>query len=191
MQQLPDHSLFTAALGLTRLGGGSVNFDAAAKRMDLEVGFAAGRALLSACGATGQAVRGTRRRSWQHLHFFEHRAYIHARCRGCSARLRQDHAGGGAWARPGSGFTQLFEALAITLCAQMPVQAVARHLGVGDDALWRVLTTTSMPRAARPSEVTVVGMEQTAARRGRGSSASPQPQAPPGTLRLPGRTGTR
>jgi hypothetical protein len=29
--------------------------------------------------------------------------------------------------------------MVVTLCAQMPVQAVARHLGIGDDALWRVL----------------------------------------------------
>ena len=166
-----DHSLFTAALGLTPPWEVvSVNFDAAAKRIDLEVGFARGaRFACPACGATGQAVHDTRRRSWQHLHFFEHRAYIHAavprvQCADCGKTTQVAVP----WARPGSGFTQLFEALAITLCAQMPVQAVARHLGVGDDALWRVLHHYVDAARSREdySEVTVVGIDETAARRG-------------------------
>jgi len=130
----PDHSLFTAALGLQPPWKViSVDFDAEAKRIDIEVGFARGaRFDCPECGATGQPVHDTRRRSWQHLHFFEHRAYIHASvpqvcCWACPKSVQVPVP----WARPGSGFTQLFEALVVTLCAQMPVQAVARHLGGG------------------------------------------------------------
>lgn len=43
------------------------------------------------------------------------------------------------WARPGSGFTLLFEALVLTLAQAMPVAQVARVLGVSDARLWRVL----------------------------------------------------
>jgi hypothetical protein len=39
------------------------------------------------------------------------------------------------WARPGSGFTLLFEAL----LAQMPVKAVACLVGEHDTRLWRLL----------------------------------------------------
>jgi len=116
-----------------------------------------------------QPVHDTRRRSWQHLHFFEHRAYLHApvprvRCGDCGKTTQVAVP----WARPGSGFTELFEAMVVTLCAQMPVQAVARHLGVGDDALWRVLH--HYVEAARAGEdysrVAAVGIDETAARRG-------------------------
>jgi hypothetical protein len=166
----PDHSLFTAALGLQPPWEvTSVDFDAEAKRIDIEVGFTrGGRFGCPECGATGQPVHATRRRSWQHLHFFEHRATIHAsvprvRCGACGKTAQVAVP----WARPGSGFTQLFEALVVTLCAQMPVQAVARHLGVGDDALWRVLHHYVDAARAREdfSEVTAEGIDGTAARR--------------------------
>jgi len=172
MPSMPsDLSLFTAALALTAPWEVvSVDFDPQAKRIDLEVGFAHGaRFACPACGAAEQGVHDSRRRSWQHLHFFEHRAYIHASV----ARVRCSECGKTTqvavpWARPGSGFTQLFEALAIVLCAQMPVQAAARHLGVGDDALWRMLH--HYVDAARTqqdfSAVTAVGIDETAARRG-------------------------
>ncbi|MDZ7810278.1 MAG: transposase family protein [Arhodomonas sp.] len=69
-----------------------------------------------ACGAADQPVHDTRQRSWQHLHFFEHRAYIHAavprvRCEHC-AKTTQVAV---PWSRSGSGFTQLFEAMVVTL----------------------------------------------------------------------------
>ncbi|WP_435106950.1 ISL3 family transposase, partial [Arhodomonas sp. AD133] len=122
-----------------------------------------------ACGAADQPVHDSRRRSWQHLHFFEHRAYIHAsvprvRCGGCTKTTQVAVP----WARPGSGFTELFEAMVVTLCAQMPVQAVACHLGVGDDALWRILHHYIDAARAQEnfSEVAAVGIDETAARRG-------------------------
>lgn len=163
--------LFTAALGLTPPWEVlSVDFDPGAKRIDLEVGFARGaRFACPACGAAEQPVHDSRRRSWQHLHFFEHRAYIHApvprvRCGSCGKTTQVAVP----WARPGSGFTELFEAMVVTLCAQMPVQAVARHLGVGGDALWRILYHyVDAARAQEDfSEVTAVGIDETAARRG-------------------------
>jgi hypothetical protein len=43
------------------------------------------------------------------------------------------------WARPGSGFTQLMEALIVTLCKAMTVRQVAQLLSVSDMRLWRVL----------------------------------------------------
>ena len=166
-----EQSLFTAALGLRPPWEViSVDFDPEARRIDLEVGFARGaRFACPACGAADQAVHDTPRRSWQHLHIFEHRAYIHApvprvRCSGCGKTTQVTVP----WARPGSGFTELFEAMVVTLCAQMPVQAVARHLGVGDDALWRVLH--HYVAAARAGEdysgLAAVGIDETAARRG-------------------------
>jgi hypothetical protein len=44
-----------------------------------------------------------------------------------------------AWAREGSGFTLLFEALVMTLVQAMPVAATARSVGEHDTRIWRIL----------------------------------------------------
>ena len=63
---------------------------------------------------------------------------------------------------PGSGFTLLFETLALTLAQAMPVAQVARLLGVGDARLWRVLE--SIVGTARAEEsfagVSRIGVEE-------------------------------
>jgi len=44
-----------------------------------------------------------------------------------------------AWARPGSGFTLLFEALLLEFAPHMPVAAIARMVDEHDTRIWRVL----------------------------------------------------
>lgn len=167
----PETSLFTMALGLEAPWYvEDVAFDAAMKQIDFEVAFKAGsRFACPSCGAADQPVHDTRRRSWEHLRFFEHKAIIHAAvprvaCRECG-KTRQVTV---PWARSGSGFTQLFDAFVIALVRAMPVKAVAELLDVGDDRIWRVVT--HYVEAARAEEdfeaVTAVGIDETAARRG-------------------------
>jgi transposase len=166
-----ETDLFTTALGLQPPWGvSSVSFDQKAGRIDFEVAAARGWKFgCPACGEASQAVHDTRRRSWRHLNFFQYQAHIHAdlprvRCTECG-KTSQVPA---PWARAGSGFTQLFEALVVTLCRQMPVNSVARLLGVGDDALWRVLKhyVEGAREAADFSTVRAVGIDETAAHRG-------------------------
>jgi hypothetical protein len=62
--------------------------------------------------------------------------------RGCASRglhrLRQDQPRGGVpWVREGSGFTALFEALALALCLELPVRQAAAQLRCTDKQLWR------------------------------------------------------
>jgi transposase len=167
----PEKSLFTMALGLEMPWYvDDVRFDAATKQIDFEVAFKPGsRFECPSCGAADQPIHDTRRRSWEHLRFFEHKAFIHAAvprvaCSQCS-KTRQVTV---PWARSGSGFTQLFDAFIIALVREMPVKAVADLLDVGDDRIWRVVT--HYVEAARAEEdfstVTAVGIDETAARRG-------------------------
>ena len=167
----PDKSLFTMALGLEAPWYvDDVSFDPSSKQIDFEVAFRPGsRFPCPACGAGDQPVHDTRRRSWEHLRFFEHKAFLHAAvprvaCGQCG-KTRQVTV---PWARSGSGFTQLFDAFVIALVREMPVQAVADLLDVGDDRIWRVVT--HYVEAARAEEdfsaVTAVGIDETAARRG-------------------------
>ena len=73
-----------------------------------------------------------------------------------------------AWARPGSGFTLLFEALAMTLMTNMPVRAAARLAGEHDTRLWRVLFHYVEMALARMdlADLRRVCIDETAAKRG-------------------------
>lgn len=72
------------------------------------------------------------------------------------------------WARPGSGFTLLFEALLIEFCTAMPVATVARMVGEHDTRIWRVLDhyVTTARAELDFSDVTAVGMDETSAAKG-------------------------
>ena len=102
--------------------------------------------------------------TWRHLNFFQHEAYLHARV----PRVRCDKCGiktvNVPWARPGSGFTLLFEALVMTMVAAMPVKAAARIVGEHDTRLWHVVHRYCRRGAARgpnASGVTRLAMERT------------------------------
>jgi transposase len=166
-----EQRLFAAALGLSEPWEVSdVRFDAEAGRIDFDVNFAKGsRFTCPGCGAEHQGVHDTRKRTWRHLHFFQYEPFIHARlprvrCQQCGQTTQVAVP----WVRPGSGFTQLFEALLVTLSASMPVNTVARLLGVGDDAIWRVLGhyVERAREQADYSAVRAVGVDETASRRG-------------------------
>jgi len=166
-----EDQLFTAALGLhTPWTVQSVDFQPDAGRIDLHVGFARGsRFECAGCGAADQAVHDTRARQWRHLNFFQYQAFVNreiprTRCAACGKTLQVSMP----WAREGSGFTLMFEAFAITLARRMPVLAIARIFGVGDDPLWRVLRHhVDKARAAKYlDDVRRVGIDETASRRG-------------------------
>lgn len=169
---MDELGLFTAALGLS--GPWRVirtEFDAEAAQLDLYLGFDRGARFACPakdCAQGGCAVHDTVDKTWRHLDFFQHRALLHARL----PRVRCPEHGvrqvSVPWARPGSGFTMLFEALALTFAKAMPVSKVAELTREHDTRIWRVLE--HHVRAARDREdfsaVTKVGMDETSARKG-------------------------
>lgn len=165
-----DVDLFGQALGLTEPWRVERSeFDRPARRLDLHLDFEPGsRFPCPACGAPDRPVHDSTRKSWRHLNFFEHEAYLHARvprvrCERCG--VRQVAVG---WARPESGFTLLFEALLMALVSEMPVKAVADLVGEHDTRIWRVLHHyVALARAAADfSTTTRVGLDETSRRRG-------------------------
>jgi transposase len=144
-------------------------FDAAAKRLDIHLDFPkGGRFSCPVCGAADCPAYDTEEMAWRHLNFFQHEAYLHARvprvtCSGCGVKRVSV-----PWARDGSGFTLLFEALAMTMMTSMPVAAVGRLMNEHDTRLWRVLHHYVDEARARAdhSGVTRVAFDETAARRG-------------------------
>ena len=136
-----DTDLFQLALGLVPPWlVKAANFDAEKKRLDIEIDFfRGGRFPCPHCATADCPVHDTAMQQWRHLDFFQHQAFLHARtpritCPDCGVKQIAV-----PWARAGSGFTLLFEALAMTLVTHMPVAAAARLMGEHDTRLWRVV----------------------------------------------------
>jgi transposase len=146
-------------------------FDAESAQLDLYLSF--GRGARFECPAKDCAhgdclVHDTVDKTWRHLDFFQHKAFLHARL----PRVRCPEHGvrqvAVPWARPGSGFTLLFEALVLRFAAAMPMAKVATMSREHDTRIWRVVE--HHVRAARDqldcTGVRRVGMDETAAAKG-------------------------
>ena len=168
---MDNRVLFTAALGLqdpwevTR-----IEFDPLGRRLDLHLDFARGSRF--ACPQGDEAhcgVHDTEAKTWRHLDFFQHQAYLHARIPRVACPAHGVHQVSVPWARPGSGFTLLFEALLVALVSEMPVKAAAGIVGEHDTRLWRVLHHYVDEARAGTSHAGVVkvGIDETSSKRGR------------------------
>ncbi|NDY91938.1 ISL3 family transposase [Ideonella livida] len=163
-------ALFTSALGLQLPWVvEDVKLDTAKRRIDFEIGCQGVSLSCPACGAAAQPVHDRLRRSWRHLDFFQFEAWLHCdvprvACGGCGKTTQMSVP----WARPGSGFTAAFEALALTLCRDLPVRQAAALLRCGDKQLWRRIEHyVGQARALeRLDGVSVVGIDETSLRRG-------------------------
>lgn len=165
-----DVELFQAALGLVKPWRvESVSFDEKARRLDVTLNFERGGTFrCPECGREGCKAYDSTWKEWRHLNFFQHEAYLHAPVPRVECPEHGIKQVAVPWARPGSGFTLLFEALVMMMVREMPVAAVARIVGVHDTRLWRILNHhVEQARAeADHSEVRAVGMDETASRRG-------------------------
>ena len=141
-----------------------VALDVERSRIDLYVVWQSGSAACPMCAAADQKLHDHRQRSWRHLDFFQFEAYVHCAlprvsCSVCGRTTQLSVP----WAREGSRFTLMFEALALTLAREMPVAACARILRCADNALWRQID--AHVRLARAKEsyagVAVIGIDET------------------------------
>ena len=165
-----DNDLFQLALGIASPWFvASSAFDAAGKRLDIKLDFTVGhRFACPDCKAADCPVHDTVEKTWRHLDFFQHQAFLTARtpritCSTCGVRLVAV-----PWARPGSGFTLLFEGFAMALAMHMPIAVAAGFLGITDQRLWRVVFHYVEAAVQRMdlSGVKRVCIDETAAKRG-------------------------
>jgi transposase len=169
---MDELELFTAALGLTapwRVTG--VDFDEAGGQLDVFVDFARGTRFACPakdCDQRACGVHDTADKTWRHMDFFQHKAFLHARQPRVKCPTHGVRLVGVPWARPGSGFTLLFEALTLQLAAVMSMSKVAATVREHDTRIWRIAEQhVDMARAcADYSKVRRVGMDETAAARG-------------------------
>lgn len=167
---LSVETLFTAALGLRAPWEvKEVELNTAKRRIDFEVGFTEKRHTCPACGAADQGIHDRVRRDWRHLDFFQFEAWLHAdvpriKCEACG-KVSQIAV---PWAREGSGFTLLFEALGLSLCRELPVAQAAGLLRVTAKRLWtRIAHYVTTARAQDDmSGVRQMGIDETSVKKG-------------------------
>jgi transposase len=163
-------ALFTSALGLVEPWGvAKVDLDTNRRRIDFEVRCSVKLLACPNCGCADQRIHDRMRRSWRHMDFFQFEAWLHAdvprvACTACgkTGQVRVP------WAREGSGFTALFEALALAFCQDLAVSQAAELLRCTDKHLWRQIAHyVAKARALDDmSEVKIVGIDETSLRRG-------------------------
>lgn len=81
-----------------------------------------------------------RKRTWQHLNFFQHRCHLHTdvpRVKLADGKVKQISV---PWAAEGSAFTLLFEQQVVSLIKEgMSASAAGRYLGIGDKRVFRIV----------------------------------------------------
>lgn len=138
--------LFTAALQLPdpwRVSGVELRDGEGGRReLHITIGFEPGSRFScphAQCGREACPMHDVRNRVWRHLNFFQYKAFIHAGVPRVSCPEHGVRAVPVPWARPGSGFTLLFEAMVVELAKSQPVADIAEQVGEHDTRLWRFI----------------------------------------------------
>lgn len=162
-------SLFTRALKLEPPWKiTKVDFDEKAGAINIFIDFPRGSVFC--CPVCGKAVKAydTTEKEWRHLNFLQYACYLRVRV------PRIDCPGDGVrqievpWARDGADFTFLFEAFALTLAREMPVNKVSQIIKVDDNKLWRMMNyyTDASLKLADYSGMTRIGVDETSKAKG-------------------------
>ena len=168
---MQPEELFGLALGINLPWHvASVVFSKELNRLDINIDFKRGATF--PCPVCGDLVpvHDTTDKTWRHMNFFQYETYLKAR----TPRVKCPKDGCGVklvtvpWARSGSGFTLLFEALAMALAREMPIKIEAAHLGEHDTRIWRIVDHYVEEARARAdfSEVTRLGIDEMSAKKG-------------------------
>ena len=125
------NQLFTAALGIQAPWFvQNVDFDEAKRQLTIQVDFRPGSRFAHADAAGEHPVHDTQIKRLRHLNFFQHECFLEVRVPRVKLPDGKVRLVEPEWAGRLDGFTQLFEALVLALCQQMPFSAVARIVGL-------------------------------------------------------------
>lgn len=163
--------LFTAALGLGKdWEVEDIGFAGQPRTLTLRLRFKPGTrfALAGDAVAVLHPVHDTVERSWRHLNFFQFPCELVAKVPRVKLPGGEVRTVEVPWARPGSGFTLLFEALAVLLATEMSMSAAGEYLDEHDTRLWRAVGHHVAAAHAKENwgMVTSVAVDETSAKRG-------------------------
>jgi transposase len=166
---MTPEELFSTALGLGKKWQVvECRFEGEPKQLELRIEHV--RTEDFDCRLCGEkcGIHDTIERRWRHLNFFQYRCELVAKVPRTWCRKDGVHQVQAPWAREGSGFTLMMEALMMVLSAEMPVDAMADLLDEHDTRLWRVLMYYVDEAHAKSdwSAVRRIAVDETSARRG-------------------------
>ena len=164
--------LFNLALGLSlpwevsevKFEKGNDNI----KELHISLSFKKGSNFSSEDGGSYTAY-DTVERKWEHLSFFEHKCYLHAKV----PRVKQSNGKvltvNVPWARKGSGFTLLFEAFSMFLIEnEMPVSKASKVMKVYPQRLWNIFNywISKAHQEDEIEELVEIGIDETSSKKG-------------------------
>ncbi|HHW65143.1 MAG TPA: ISL3 family transposase [Rhodocyclaceae bacterium] len=166
---MQSERLFEAALGVSSPWYvHETEFDAEAKTLTIRVDFRVGSRFGHPEAGGEHPVHDTQTKRYRHLNFFQHECFLEVRVPRVklpdgSVRLIEP-----AWSGKLSGFTQLFEALVLALCREMPFAAVARLVGESWHRVARIAERYVELALAQTdfSEVREIAIDETSKARG-------------------------
>jgi transposase len=142
--------------------------DSSTKVLNIHINFNKGHEFIFDDGQKGNGY-DTEEKCWRHLDFFQHRCYLYARVPRVvrsDGRVRQVSV---PWARPGIGFTLLFEAYAMLLIeSEMPVSKVSDCVKVSAPRMWRLFNYWIELAKSKDdlSAVCQLGIDETSSKKG-------------------------
>jgi len=165
---MDPNQLFAAALPLPWSVTSSA-LEGKPKKLTLTVNLVEGtKQLPCPCCGEQSRIHDRRERRWRHLNFWQYETELFAPVPRTDCSKCGIHQVEVPWARPGRGFTLLFEEWSLLLSREMAVSEAAETLGIHDTRLWRMLThyVEESHAAADWSDPVRVGMDETSRRKG-------------------------
>lgn len=146
------------------------HFDGKPKKLQLTVKLTAETTRMDCpkCGAADCSIHDRRERKWRHLNFWQYETELKARVPRVNCAKCGIHQVKVPWAREGSGFTLLFEAMAMELIRVMPVKQAAKIMGENDTRIWNIVHHYVDASYAQSdwSEVERIAVDETSRKKG-------------------------
>ncbi|MBA3987356.1 MAG: ISL3 family transposase [Flavobacteriales bacterium] len=164
-----SEQIFALALGLEKPWSiKELIFNKETLQLDIHLQFKKGHKFTMSDGQ-GYTAYDTIDRTWQHLNFFQHKCYLHAkvpRVKQSDGKIQTQSV---PWKRKGSGFTLLFEAFSMLLIEnEMPVNKAAKIVQVYPNRLWNIFNYW-ISRAHHKDQIEdldKVGFDETSVKKG-------------------------
>ena len=140
----------------------------AAKELHININFKPSSRFPDESGALCE-VHDTIQKTWRHLNFFEHACYLHCRTPRIKTKDGKVKLVEVPCARPGSGFTLLFESYVMALIEyEMPINKIARLVDENAHRLWTIFNywIKRAYNADQPTPPKKLGLDETSKRKG-------------------------
>lgn len=144
-----------------------ISFSTKDNQLDIHIDFKRGSKFLNTVDELCP-VYDTVNKTWQHLNFFQHTCYLHARVPRIKNKDGKVTLIKTPWEGKVSGLTLLFEALLIQLCMSMPISKVRELTGISDHKLWSMLDkyVDNARNELDLSDIDCIGIDETSISKG-------------------------